>query len=232
MNYWLLSIWMELIKNGLPEDALLELGKKYPFPENCSSLQAPKLNPELKAAINDSGKKRDDRLWNIQNLVGTALAAVGKAETILLKKQDKDDETLAVIGCLSDAGRLLAKVHHSESEARRSIILGFSLQSNLQPLLKEALLAAPLDCWLFGKDLSERLKAAKVLEKLVADLKVVKPRPVLQAKNLNSQGPFRQQKRSRYHQPHPRQSGQNKYRPQTQKEERGKKAFRRRSSKY
>lgn len=77
---------------------------------------------------------------------------------------------------LSDAARLLADIQHDDSLMRRNMIL-----SNLNTSLKDTLNCSPVDEWLFGKDLDEQLKLAKVLERASKDL-----RPEMKVQNPGS----------------------------------------------
>ncbi|CAH1969169.1 unnamed protein product [Acanthoscelides obtectus] len=68
---------------------------------------------------------------------------------------------------LSDAGRLLSDVHHTLSVSRKELAI-----LNLNKEWKETLIDSPVDEWLFGEDLEERLKAAKSLQFSSKQLKI------------------------------------------------------------
>ncbi|CAG9763386.1 unnamed protein product [Ceutorhynchus assimilis] len=135
--------------------------------------KAPKCNTQIYSALNESGRKRDDKLRLTQTQIGIALAASAKVLSKLLK-MEKTEDILSLIEGLSDCNRLLADWYHSESMSRRSIITGFSLQGLLPTYYKDALNNAKLDEWLFGEDLTKRIKEAKVMERNVTDLKSAK----------------------------------------------------------
>ncbi|CAG9762517.1 unnamed protein product [Ceutorhynchus assimilis] len=121
---------------------------------------------------------RDKRLISRQKEVDIALTVEARAQSILLNRPDKDEETLSLIEHLGDTTSLLYKIHNTDSEYRKSSILSFSLNSNnLKPELKEALAEAPLDTYVFGEDLGERIKTAKSIGKSVADLKAGSSKP-------------------------------------------------------
>ncbi|KAJ8927561.1 hypothetical protein NQ314_019956 [Rhamnusium bicolor] len=89
---------------------------------------------------------------------------------------------------LSDAGRMLAEVHHAESESRRNLV---SVDINRQ--FKDTLTNVSVDGWLFGENLEDRVQAAKALERSSADLKIAKTRSKIkrtyvQKASLNSRG--------------------------------------------
>ncbi|KAJ8942695.1 hypothetical protein NQ314_010019 [Rhamnusium bicolor] len=120
----------------------------------------PKLNKEIKAALTEAYISRDDRRVNIQNQIGASLSALEKALTILLGEEgSKDGTKCQMIELVSDAGRLLADIHHKNSETRRSLVT-----MKLNKKLKETLTDTSLDGWLFGDKLDERVKVAKAIE--------------------------------------------------------------------
>ncbi|CAH0549561.1 unnamed protein product [Brassicogethes aeneus] len=156
--------WDSILKKGIDNESKSELILKYPRPKNCVLMAAPKLNFEVKAAVNQSTLKRDERLGATQTQVGASLAALGKALSVLLNMDE--DTNLPLIEAISDAARLLADVHFQESESRRALV-----SLTLQKDLKDTLINAAYDGWLFGEDLAERVKTAKAIEKSGQELK-------------------------------------------------------------
>lgn len=61
---------------------------------------------------------------------------------------------------------MLADLQHDESEIRRSLIL-----TNINATVKETLKETVVDEWLFGKQLEDKVKAAKTLETSSESLK-------------------------------------------------------------
>ncbi|XP_071639730.1 uncharacterized protein [Temnothorax longispinosus] len=144
--------WEEILKLGLPTEEQAELLKKYPPPSNCTRIDPPKLNPEVKA-------------FSKQAKISTCLAAVGKGLSTLFRHKG-EGENLAVIEALGHTSRLLADLHHDESSIRRTLIL-----ANINAAMRETLSSTVIDEWLFGKELSESVKAAKLIETSSKDLK-------------------------------------------------------------
>lgn len=178
--------WDGILKQGLDTETKNALISKYPPVANCSSMQAPKINPEVKGAATEAALRRDDRLVEKQNQITACLSAVGKILTSLLEKSGQGVEDRHLIELAGDTGRLLADMHFSESESRR-ILVGASLNKKF----KGAMGDAPPDEWLFGSDLGERLKTAKSLERSTLELKGEKL-PTLSTKpkgNLNFKRP-------------------------------------------
>ncbi|XP_031328845.1 uncharacterized protein LOC116170229 [Photinus pyralis] len=169
----LVSRWENILKSGLDPQVANDLISKYPPAENCKVIGVPKLNPEIETAMTEQHKQRDKRLAETQGRLAAALAAIGRSLTILLT-QEGSDLGLTLIEYLSDASRLLSDAHHQESEARR-----FLVASGLNKQCRETIAAAPIGEWLFGNDLTERMKAAKTLERSSTEFKPTKPKPII-----------------------------------------------------
>ncbi|CAH1973240.1 unnamed protein product, partial [Acanthoscelides obtectus] len=104
---------------------------------------------------------------------------IGEKED-LLKTEGGNTE---LIEKLSDAGRLLSDVPHTLSVSRKELAI-----LNLNKEWKETLIDSPVDEWLFGEDLEERLKAAKSLQFSSKQLKIVKapqPKKTISKNTLN-----------------------------------------------
>ncbi|CAH1973241.1 unnamed protein product, partial [Acanthoscelides obtectus] len=172
--------WKTVIKKGLEDEKRRDIMKKYPPPENAHNFGAPKLNAVVKQAIVDSVAKRDSRLSCQQAQVGSGLSAIAIVISDLLKTEGGNTE---LIEKLSDAGRLLSDVPHTLSVSRKELAI-----LNLNKEWKETLIDSPVDEWLFGEDLEERLKAAKSLQFSSKQLKIVKapqPKKTISKNTLN-----------------------------------------------
>lgn len=167
-----------MLASGLDEEACKQLGNKYPTPENCKLIKPPSINQEVRMALSESVLRRDARLASLQQQVAASLSAIGLALTHMLKETGGGNKTH--IELLSDAGRLLANVHYSESVSRRELIA-----LNLNKDLKEVLTSTPIAESLFGNDLDSRVKSAKDLEKAALQLKSSK-KPVTTRTNSTS----------------------------------------------
>lgn len=105
--------WTDLFKVGLPEEEKSLLLKKYGIPENCSVINPPKINPEVKASLQEAVITRDSRLVEKQEKVAVCLAVLGTTLSNLLKGQSVDKLTL--LERLSDTERLLADLQREET---------------------------------------------------------------------------------------------------------------------
>ncbi|XP_053999879.1 transposable element Tcb2 transposase [Hylaeus anthracinus] len=63
----------DVIKEGLSEEIRVEVLKKYPSPNNCTSIDPPKLNPEFKFVVQELVSKRDDRIRKKQEKITVSL---------------------------------------------------------------------------------------------------------------------------------------------------------------
>lgn len=196
----LIARWESILQRGLEKESRASLLVKYPPASNCVLAEAAKINPEIRSSTLESAITRDARLISLQTQIGACLSITGKALTLLLNKEGQVETVeRQLIELLSDAGRLLADVHHSESISRRKL-LGFGLNKKFKTTLEEA----PLGEWLFGENLEVRLKTAKALERSSSELKASTSRPPAKQpikkvlKPLNSYRPsHRQYKASR-----------------------------------
>lgn len=159
--------WSFALQSGLSEDSVTSLMKKYPPAANCILLKGPRLNPEVASAINDQVARRDSNLLSLQDHIGAALSALGQLATALVSEEGGPKHSY--IELASDASRLLLAFHHKYSVIRRDLLV-----LNLRKDLKDTLTNVSADGWLFGKNLGERIKASKDIEKTGLDLKPVK----------------------------------------------------------
>ena len=179
--------WEDILNQGLPKDERTQLIKKYPIPENCTLADPPKLNPEVKATIQEIVCNRDARIAMKQTKLAAGLSASGKAMSLVLKRESTKED-IAILGCLGDIG-LLTDLQHDETTIRRNLIL-----ANINPALKETLVDMQADEYLFSNKLSDVLKAAKAMETVSSELR---PKGKSQHYGLpkNSKAPPRQFKK-------------------------------------
>ncbi|XP_063618327.1 uncharacterized protein LOC134806605 [Cydia splendana] len=157
------SRWQEILLKGLDKETKEKLLKQYVIPKNCDMLLAPKLNPEAKAALSDGSVKRDFCIMQKQNQVGVALAALASLTELIISGENNKQNLLKP---LSDACRILCDSHHSETATRRHFVL-----TATDAALKETLVETKRDQFLFGENVSEKLKVAKSIQKTGESLK-------------------------------------------------------------
>lgn len=171
--------WTKWIAEGLKKDDHAELLAKYSRTGNCN-LEAPKLNPEVAASLFETAVKRDKYLMNAQNIRGSAMAALGTGISLLLTPNEDGVDEYKLLECFADAGRLLACAHRLDTISRKAIIVP-SLDKKVKAILDDT----KSDVFLFGDNLTEKLKAAKIIEKTSLELK---PATQKQPQQGNSSG--------------------------------------------
>ncbi|XP_048004363.1 uncharacterized protein LOC125240514 [Leguminivora glycinivorella] len=151
----LASRWQDIIKKGLNKEERDKLIKKYPVPENCKVIGAPKMNLEAQSAAGDTLVNRDKAIEQKQTEVSCALTAIGLALNKLCVAGNEE-----IITLLSDSGRLLCDYQHRESQLRKMFITSGLDNKTARETLKDC----DVDQWLFGENLAEKLKASKAIE--------------------------------------------------------------------
>lgn len=181
------SRWHSILLKGLSKEVKELIMKKYLIPANCNLLIAPVLNPEAKTAVPEVLVKRDSTLLQKQNQIGIAIAALSQLSEMILRNETTKQVLLQP---LSDACRLLCDSHHIETQTRRNILM-----SSINTNLRDTMVNADRDKYLFGEDLAEKLKVAKSVQKTGESL--VKTNPVASSnrhtkniprRNLNFRG--------------------------------------------
>lgn len=156
------------ITDGLPKEDQEKLNKKYSRPE---FLEAPKLNPEVEPAMLEAAIKKDKHFLECQNIIGSAIASVGSALSLILLEDEEGIDELLIIERLSDTIRFLADLFQKQTVCRRAFIL-----PGLKPKLKAALENTNSESFLFGKELSEKIKQVGVMKKMAKALKEQPPK--------------------------------------------------------
>lgn len=152
-----------IVTTGLSKENRKELKEKYLIPANCKLIKAPALNAEIRASLAESHVKRDKGIENKQVLTSCALSSLCAGITLLLSSKDANQDLLKL---LMDTARILSDIQHSDSVLRRFFIL-----TTLKKELKDQLEKTKIDELLFGNNLAETLKTAKIINKSGADIR-------------------------------------------------------------
>lgn len=158
------SRWESWKNNGLPEKTKEDILEKYPR-NGEMRLEAPKVN--LAVPMTPMATERDQHFIDTQNCVGSAIAALGSAISMMLNAgpgEEIDQEEFAEY--LSHTGQLLTDIFHQLSMTRKSFITPL-----MDKIYKSTLDEATPDEWLYGEKFSDQVKDAKVLEKTSASIK-------------------------------------------------------------
>ncbi|XP_074105380.1 uncharacterized protein LOC141531442 [Cotesia typhae] len=159
-NRW--KIWL---KTGQTKEAKELLLKKYPRKGECS-LEAPKLNPEIAASLNDGSLKRDKYFSNTQNLAGSTLSALSLVIDLLLTKKREEIDIKKMLENLWESSQILIDLYRGQTIARRACILP-SLNKQTAALLEKTETSELL----FGDKLGEKIKESKIIDKIGTDIK-------------------------------------------------------------
>ena len=150
------------IRVGLPENELALLLTQYQEPE---FLKVPILNDEfsLNKEIPTHVKTRDEYFCEEQQLTATAILSAGAMIAALTEKIETMDKDLAyaLIEMQREQIQILAQLFAEQSVARRAYILPNIKDVNRRQLCEKQ----KTDKFLFGSDLSEKLKSIKNVEK-------------------------------------------------------------------
>ncbi|KAL0821282.1 hypothetical protein ABMA28_005882 [Loxostege sticticalis] len=156
IHHSLAQRWDPILKKGLLKEAKDKLLKEYLVPENCTLLQAPKLNSEVAAAISETARHRDKRKESEQQQLGIGTSAINKALTLMLTCDDK----IEAIRILSDGCRILTDLHYQQTQSRISVI-NYSLAKPFLNVVQDS----ERDETLYGNKLGDKIKASKAIEK-------------------------------------------------------------------
>ncbi|VEN53223.1 unnamed protein product [Callosobruchus maculatus] len=154
------------LANGFGKEVISKLIAKHLPAANCSGLIPPILNPEIAEAFKNKDKVREDKfLISMQETVAASIMALYK-ETKLALDANKDVEFLA------DSTKLMLETFHKISLHRRYL---------LSPLLnvkyKKLLESQPIDKFLYGEDLLEKLKQTQASKSAASQVtSIMKPK--------------------------------------------------------
>lgn len=154
-NYWL--------HKGLTKEEKDLLTSKFSRKGECY-LEAPEMNAEVLSGLSAAGKVRDKHWTESQNTLGSAMAVLGRTATVLLEGEEEISGK-EILQQLCDVGKLLAEVHYQQSMSRRA----FVIPKLSDKKYKEVLEKAEWDSMLFGKDLLDKLKSAKTMDKIAKE---------------------------------------------------------------
>lgn len=190
------SRWEHWIKKGISKEEISTIRDNYSIPKNVLFVKSPKLNPELEGLAEPTLKK-DLVFSQLQSQVAIAMSIVASCSQKLIISDEPNVGKKEIFSSLTDAGKILADLQHKISYNRRA-----SLKPTLQTHVKKAVETTEVGDFLFGNDLSTKIKSSKELEKMTNEIKTpnksvqktaaktVKTKPL--TGSLNYQGPPRQ----------------------------------------
>lgn len=179
----LLKRWVFFCNEGLKKEDVESLDKKYAC---IKELQAPILNPQIAVTMKDFAIARDSHMVEIQKMAGTALSIVGSLITSVYENKDEGVDLEDILTYQCDVAKILTQIVHKQSNSRKAFI-----EPGLSKETKAILKGTKIDEFLYGKELSEKIKEAKALDKIGENLKVQQATKTTPGKpNLNNKTPF------------------------------------------
>lgn len=158
----ILNRWKFWASNGFKEEEIEKLLSAYKSPPGLEEL---KLNPEILLKLAKHSKTRDSHMAKRQRLAGAALTSLGAAMSTLLDETESIDQ-VQIMERLNDVGKILTEIFHSQTKSRIAFILA-GVDKETKTLLEDK---QPEE-FLFGKNLSERIKESKAMDKVASSLK-------------------------------------------------------------
>lgn len=79
--------WSEILLSGLKDDTSKDILRSYDIPENLKLALPPLLNPEIKAAVNESFIKRDDILADKQKYLACVISCLASLMSNMLHEK-------------------------------------------------------------------------------------------------------------------------------------------------
>ena len=159
------------------------------IPENCKLLVPPILNPEMEAALSEYCIERDRQLQGLQTIIGLSLAAIGDVLTNVFStpKDGRLDRQFILSGSCSAANILLSAYYDMSLHRKRIITAKQGVLAKLAP-------NQPIDSFLFGSELKEKIKSAEELKKIAKSL--IKPAHSSKPKSSKASGKTDSKKQS------------------------------------
>lgn len=155
----LVARWSKYLTQGIPVETRKELILKYPIPENCAALQAPKMNEEIKNILPVQSTKNDTFFTNLQAQLAGGLTIIGSILTEKLASTPENIED-GLVQKLSDAALLFASVHHAVSVKRK-----WEVNPSLNQDSRAAAQRSTIDEYLFGSGFMEKVTSGQTMKK-------------------------------------------------------------------
>lgn len=181
----LVKQWKKVLSEGLSKEVKSEMLDQYPRKGNCP-ISTPKLNPEIEAIVNDSIKRRDKYLAADQEICGAGLSSLGEAINMIFNSDNDGIAKNDLLKLLLDSGKLMCDLFAQLTKARKAFIYP-GLDKKAKTLLGNATTGE----FLFGPELSQRIKTASTVEKIGLTLKPQPPgkKTPFRANSLNWKRP-------------------------------------------
>lgn len=77
-------MWDYIIDHGLSKSDQMAHLEQYKFPENCTSLIPPNINPEILPILSNASVNKDDSYIQFPKSLGCGLSGLGKGINLVL----------------------------------------------------------------------------------------------------------------------------------------------------
>ncbi|KAI5639776.1 hypothetical protein NE865_07853 [Phthorimaea operculella] len=143
---------LSILQEGMAVKEKEKLLKEYLIPNNCRSLQSPKLNDEISkiAKVTKFYRGRDNVLMSQQQQLGSGITAVKRAIELFFKKDFKKKDAMYHLG---NACRILYDLHAMFTKNRIELMTP-CVDKNFLHVIKDS----ERDETLFGKELSNKIE--------------------------------------------------------------------------
>ena len=204
----LASRWNQQSSAGLEEDEAKSIVEQFPVPENCKLVAPPKLNAEVEAVSSEYCLERDRKLQIFQLNIASSITALGGLISRAISNTEETLDKKTTVNGMCAAAKILLHTQYSLSSYRKRLI------TPKQGVLCKVAPVTSIDCFLFGDDLKDKVKAAediaKVGQSMIRSSKVTKPHSSGQTKS-KTKASVGTSKRLNYNRPPTRQNQQTKY---------------------
>ena len=127
-----------------------------------------------------------NHMLEVQKMASTVLSVIGAISTNLYFDNDESFDLESLLKYLNDTGKILSAIVHKQTNTRKAFIEP-GLTKETRAILKDT----KVDDFLFEKELSEKIKEARALNKIGENLKIQAPnKGPATKKHLNERPPF------------------------------------------
>ncbi|XP_050301501.1 uncharacterized protein LOC126739745 isoform X2 [Anthonomus grandis grandis] len=166
----------------------------YPCIANCTALQPPIINPEIKSCLDANALKQDNFLRKLQSQLAAGISAIAIPldQQYEVAKKTETEEAKKELEKKCDPVKIFSDVFHALSLHRRHGIVPF-LDIGVKKILDDC----PIDEFLFGKSFPDQLKSSNEAQCLGSSIRkkarvpqyTTSKSPVVQKTNQPKAGP-------------------------------------------
>ena len=181
------DVWKVYCREGMKKDDEEALLNKYAV---VKELQAPGLNPQIASQVGQIARARDGHMISIQKLAALSMSIIGSLMTTMHENRYTGMDIKDMLEPLKDADNLLAVLMHKQSLNRRAFI-----EPGMSKEGQEIVKISKIEEFLFGDDLTDKIKDTKAHTKEGQDLFKIQQPSTSKNKPLNSRTPYKNRPR-------------------------------------